>query len=434
MTTLQEPPTTTSPPPPIVPPRAPEVDDPSRDVPRAISTRTVDDRAALVGSGFASLAFVWVVYENILAFSGIVGFVMCWWLVYLAFYAGVSALANPLPVVVDRVAGGIVTTGAAIVGGVLAWVIVYVFIKGFPAYRHLNFFTQNMAGVRQTDPLTKGGIWFAIVGSAEQVAIATVIALPLGIGTAIYLSEVGGSVAKVVRTVVEAMTALPDILAGLFIYTLLIIGLHWSKNGIAVGLALAVTMTPIVARSAEVVLRVVPGGLREASLALGASVWQTIWRVVLPTARSGLATSVILGIARVAGESAPLLIVSGYTTFWNSNPIDSQPQNSLPLFIITNIRSPEKTAITRGYGAAAVLLTLVLILFVAARLAARDRVGSGGRRSRRPAVRTAAPPSAGSAPLAPPAAPPPYVPQPATAPVQTYLYGPDPEPTDQPTD
>ncbi|MDQ1750666.1 MAG: phosphate transport system permease protein, partial [Pseudonocardiales bacterium] len=176
-----------------------------------------------------------------------------------------------------------------------------------------------------------------------------------------------------VRTVVEAMTALPDILAGLFIYTLLIITFQWERTGLTASLALVVTIIPIIARSAEVVFRVVPGGLREASLALGASQWQTVRRVVLPTARSGLATALILGIARIAGETAPLLIVSGASTYFNSNPLQQQ-MNSLPLFIFSAVRSGQDKFIARGYGAAALLLGLVLALFILTRFLARDRV------------------------------------------------------------
>jgi phosphate transport system permease protein len=194
----------------------------------------------------------------------------------------------------------------------------------------------------------------------------------LGIGTAVYLTEVGGSLSRIVRTVVEAMTALPDILAGLFIYSLLIITLHWERTGLTASLALVVTIIPIIARSAEVVLRVVPGGLREASLALGASQWQTVRRVVLPSARSGLVTALILGVARIAGETAPLLIVSGASTYFNDNPFNQQ-MNSLPLFIFFAVRSGQATAIARGYGAAALLLGLVMVLFIAARFTARDK-------------------------------------------------------------
>jgi phosphate transport system permease protein len=133
-------------------------------------------------------------------------------------------------------------------------------------------------------------------------------------------------------------------------------------------------MLPIIARSADVTLRVVPGGLREAGLALGASQFQTVWRVVLPTARSGLATALILGIARAVGETAPVLITSGASTFFNVNPT-TDPMNSLPLFIYTAVRSGENVFITRGFAAAAVLLAIVLVLFIIVRYLARPRVG-----------------------------------------------------------
>ena len=186
------------------------------------------------------------------------------------------------------------------------------------------------------------------------------------------MTEVGGRLSPVVRTVVEAMTALPDILAGLFIYTTLIIALGFSRTGFCAAMALTVMMLPIIARSAEVLLRVVPGGLREAGLALGASHWQTVWRVVLPTARPGLATALILGVARAVGETAPVLITSGASTFLNVNPI-KDPMNSLPLFIFTAVRSGEPPYIARGFGAASVLLALVLVLFVITRLLARQQ-------------------------------------------------------------
>ncbi len=246
------------------------------------------------------------------------------------------------------------------------------FVKGWPALHHLNFFTRDMSGVRPTAPLTQGGVLHAIIGTLITIGIASVIALPLGVGTAVFMTEVGGRLADVVRTTVDAMTAMPDILAGLFIYTILIIGLGWERDGLAVSLAIAVTMIPVIARSAEVVLRVVPGGLREAGLALGSSSWNTVRYVVLPTARQGLASSLILGIARVTGEIAPLLIVSGATTFLNANPT-REPMNSLPLFIFTAVRSGEPNFIARGYGAAALLLALVLFLFVLTRVLTRDR-------------------------------------------------------------
>jgi len=343
-----------------------------RDVQRVIRTRAFDDVAANAGAALASLAVVWLVYDELLGLDGLLGFLVCWFSAYLVFYVAVSRRSHPGVVVTDRVVSAVIHLAAIVAGLALASAIVFVFVKGWPALHHLNFYTQDMSGVRPTSPLTEGGILHAIVGTLVQVAIATVIALPLGVGTAVFMTEVGGRLANFVRTTVEAMTAMPDVLAGLFVYTLLIVGLGWEKNGLAASLAIAVTMAPVIARSAEVVLRIVPGGLREAGLALGSSGWSTVRYVVLPTARMGLASSLILGIARITGEIAPLLIVSGASTYLNLDPTN-EPMNSLPLFVFTAVRSGEPLYIARGYGAAALLLLLVLVLFVLTRLLAHRR-------------------------------------------------------------
>jgi phosphate transport system permease protein len=187
------------------------------------------------------------------------------------------------------------------------------------------------------------------------------------------------------------MTALPSIVAGLFIFTVFIIALGYPRSGLAAALAISVMILPIIARAADVVLRVVPGGLREASLALGASRWRTVWHVVLPTARPGLATAVILGVARGVGETSPVLLTSGAAAFLVKNPTDGV-MNSLPLFIYSNVRSGEPVAIERAFAAATALLFLVLVLFTIARLLARPRRGKAslaGRLRRPPARRPA---------------------------------------------
>src|SRR5262249_55033511 len=155
-------------------------------------------------------------------------------------------------------------------------------------------------------PLTEGGVLHAILGTLIQVGIALAIAMPLGILGGIFLHEVPGPFARFVRTVVDAMTGLPDVVAGLFIYATVILILGVGFSGFAAGTALAVTALPIIMRATDVVLRLVPGGLTEASYALGSGQWRTVRSVVLPTARSGLATAVILGAARAVGETAPV--------------------------------------------------------------------------------------------------------------------------------
>jgi phosphate transport system permease protein len=353
---------------------APDAPELPPDRPRALRARPGEDWWALAGAAISSLCLVWLLYNQILPFSGKIGFVICWYVAFVGIYTGVTAMGQPRPIVVDRFATAVVHGGAATVALALLSTLLYVFIKGFPAYRHLSFITQDSSGVGPTTPLEQGGISQAIVGSLIEIGIAVAVALPFGLAAAVYMTQVGSRGARAVRTVVEAMTALPDLVAGLFIYTVLVVGLGVGRTGIAAALAISITMLPIIARSGDVVLRNVPDGLREASFALGSPQWRTVSRVVLPTARAGLATALILGVARGIGETAPVLITSGNSNFMNTNPF-RDPMNSLPLYAFFAVRSGQPNLITRGYGAACVLLMMVLILFVFVRLLARRRGG-----------------------------------------------------------
>lgn len=339
---------------------------------RRTRPRTNEDDLTLVGAVAASLATVWVLYEQVLPFSGALGFAVCWFFGFVAFYAALTAIHRPMAVVVDRVVTTFVIAAPSLVALALASTVISTVVRGFPALRHWNFFTDDMAGVRPGAEFTAGGAAHAMVGTLIEVGIAVGIAMPLGVITAIYMSEIGGKGARLVRTIVEAMTALPSIVAGLFIYTVLIVHFHFPTSGFAAALALAVMGLPIMARASDVVLRVVPGGLREASYALGAGKLQTVWRVVLPTARPGLATALILGIARMVGETSPLILTSGASTFMNTNPV-KDPMNSLPLYIFSAVSSGDPRAETRGFAGATVLLLIVLALFLLARFVARGK-------------------------------------------------------------
>jgi phosphate transport system permease protein len=364
--------TVASPSPPNTQPATSAVAGPPPDVPRVVSATTTDYWFTLAGSLAGSFAFTWLLF-HILPFSGDVGFIICWYLAYLAMFACVTSVKHSRPIVVDRLWTAIVTGAAVLIGFALISTVWYTAQQGWSALHHFNLVAQSASSGSLNGPLSQGGILNAIVGSLIELGIATAIALPLGITTAVFMVEVGGRFARVVRTVVEAMTALPDILAGLFIYTTLIVGLGVQKSGFAAAMALTVMMLPIIARSADVALRVVPGGLREASLALGAPQWRTVWRVVLPTVRSGLATAVILGMARAVGETAPVFITSGFSTFMNVNPLNNT-MNSLPLYIFTAVRSGEPKFIERGFAAGIVLLVIVFVLFAAARFLSRAKV------------------------------------------------------------
>ncbi|GGO73217.1 phosphate ABC transporter permease PstA [Nocardioides deserti] len=348
-------------------------DDAAPAVPRASLGRlSPDERFARIGPWVAALGLAWLITQRLLPLGGLPWFLVVWFGLGLALTATTAAMTGGSTEVRDRVAEAVVAAGAVVVAMVLVTTVYDVVSQGWRPLTHLNFFVDDMSGVGPKDPFTSGGVAHAVAGSLIQLGIALVITLPLGIGTAVFMTEVGGRFARLVRTVVEAMTALPSIVAGLFIYTVLIRALGYPRSGLAAALAIAVMMLPIIARAADVVLRVVPSGLREASLALGASRWRTVWCVVLPTARPGLATAVILGVARGIGETSPVLLTSGAAAFMVTDPTEGA-MNSLPLYIFSLVRSGEPTAITRAYGAATVLLALVLVLFVVARLLARPR-------------------------------------------------------------
>ncbi|GAA3661555.1 phosphate ABC transporter permease PstA [Nocardioides ginsengisoli] len=348
-------------------------DDAPRPAPRrAVGRPNADELFARVGAWIAALGLTWLITQRFLPLSGLTWFLIVGLVAGIAMTALLSSISATFVEVRDRIAGIVVTAGALLVVAALISAVVFVFLRGWRPLTHLNFITDDMSGVEPKAPFTKGGVLHAIIGSGIQLGIGLAVALPLGVGTAVFMTEVGGRFARVVRTVVEAMTALPSIVAGLFIYTTVILTLGVPRSGLAAGLALGVMMLPIIARAADVVLRVVPGNLREASLALGASRWRTTWNVVLPTARPGLATAVILGVARGVGETSPVLLTSGAAGFVQANPFDGA-MNSLPLFIYTQVRSGEPASIGRAFGAAVVLMTLVLALFVLARLVARPR-------------------------------------------------------------
>ncbi|TMR06745.1 phosphate ABC transporter permease PstA [Actinomadura soli] len=347
-------------------------------------TRRWSDVAEFLGAALASGALVWLVFERLLPYDvHVVGFGLCWYALFLLTYSLVVRDGHGRVVAADRIMAVLVGTGALAAFAPIVAVIGYVAYRGAKVVRP-TFFTENLEVTGPLSAATEGGAVHSIIGTLEQLAIATVISVPLGVLTAVYLSEVRGRLTRPTRLVTDAMTALPSIVAGLFIYSLLILQFGWGFSGFAGSLALAVLMLPTVTIAAEQVLRVVPGGLREASLALGAPHWRTVLSVVLPTARAGLSTAVILGMARVVGETAPMLLTAFGTTTTNGNPLNGI-QDDLPLFVYTQIRSSQNTQVQRAWAGALVLLALVLALFVLARLLGGSRPGGRRRASRRPA-------------------------------------------------
>jgi phosphate transport system permease protein len=269
----------------------------------------------------------------------------------------------------DRLMRGLLSAATVVALIPLVLVIYYLMKKGLGSWSG-SFFTTDPTGNFLGDP---GGIKSAILGTVEMVALAAAIAIPVGIGVALYLVEYGGQsrFASAVRYFVDVMTGVPSIVFGLFIYiTLVLTG--WLGSGFAAwkgSVALSLLMLPVVTRSAEVVLLLVPDSLREAALALGAPRWRVVFRVVLPTALPGLVTGSLLAIARGAGETAPLLFTATLANVTSFNLNDRM--NSLPAQIFNDIGQAQDRLVNRAWGAALTLVLMILVLNVIARLAAR---------------------------------------------------------------
>lgn len=292
----------------------------------------------------------------------------------------------------NNVATGLVWLAFGIAMVPLVWLLYTVISKGYSVLGAADWWTSDQAGISKS--VEGGGVSAAIVGTAEQVALCTVISVPIGILVGIYLVEYGGKgwFARITTFMVDILTGIPSIVAALFIYALFVTTLGGFRAGWLVSLALVILMVPVLVRTTEEMLKLVPNELREASYALGIPKWKTIARVVIPTAFTGLITGVVLGIARVAGETAPLLILVGYAGTTNSNLFDGF-QSSLPGFINSQFldynTSSGSTAYSldengnrvagavsnfapdRMWGAALTLIIIVLALNLIARLIGR---------------------------------------------------------------
>ncbi|MFI0983436.1 phosphate ABC transporter permease PstA [Streptomyces sp. NPDC021093] len=254
----------------------------------------------------------------------------------------------------------------------LLWVTVSRGIKALDGY----FLTHSMAGVPGFE--AGGGVYHALIGTVEQVGIATLVAAPIGLLTAVYLVEYGkGALAKAVTFFVDVMTGIPSIVAGLFLLSIMLM-FELQPSGFMGALALAILMVPVVVRSTEEMLKLVPNELREASLALGVPKWRTILKVVLPTAVGGITTGVMLAIARIAGETAPIMLLVFGSQLINSNPFDGA-QSSLPFYIWEQYRVGSEASYDRAWAAALVLIAFVMILNLVARGIARWKAPKTGR-------------------------------------------------------
>jgi phosphate transport system permease protein len=246
-----------------------------------------------------------------------------------------------------------------------------VFAKGIAAFSS-NLLFQDAAAVEPGSELTNGGILHAILGTTIIVIFASIISIPLGILAALYVTEVRGKLTPYVRFFVQAMSGVPSIVAGLFVYAALIVTGILSFSGLSGAIALSILMLPTVARTAEEVLLLVPDDLRSAALALGATQRKVVRMVVLPSAGAGLVTASILGVARITGETAPLLLTAFGSTAINTNPF-TEPMSALPIYIFTQMLLGTENDVARAWFACMILMIMVGLLFGTARLAVSRR-------------------------------------------------------------
>jgi len=310
--------------------------------------------------------------------GGVAGFVIFSGVGYLVVQTVLSVAVEGRRRAVDRLTTAAMYVGIAIAVLPLVLIVWHTVRQGVRVL-DLTFLTHSMFRVNPENP--GGGVYHAIMGTLIQSALAAALSVPLGLLTAIYLTEYGRGrrFARCVALAVDVIAGLPSIVAGLFVFTAWILLLGFGKSGFAGAIALAIVMLPIVIRATEQMLRLVPDDLREASLALGIRQWRTVVSVVLPTALGGIVTGVMLGVARVAGETAPLLLLVGINQRIQLNPFGGQggqrPQESLPTLIYEQFGiaagNSDSAPFQRAWGAALVLIIIIGLLNLLARLVAR---------------------------------------------------------------
>lgn len=251
----------------------------------------------------------------------------------------------------------------------LVWLLVTVLARGYRALGGIDWWSHSLKGVLPEQ--FAGGVYHAIYGTLVQGLVCAAIAVPIGVLTAVYLVEYGGGrLARLTTFAVDILSGVPSIVAALFVFAVWISTFGFSQSAFAVSLALVLLMLPVVVRSSEEMLRLVPDELREAAYALGVPKWKTIVRIVLPTALSGMVTGVMLALARVMGETAPVLVLVGYSRSINYNVFDGN-MASLPLLIYTELTNPEAAGVQRVWGAALTLIMVIMFFNLLATIVSR---------------------------------------------------------------
>lgn len=290
---------------------------------------------------------------------------LVFFLAYMLFTSSIKGFQLGSAAAKDAVVNSLVAFGAIVTVIPIASILFTVIQKGLPGIS-LNLFVSDMSMATPTDPLSNGGLLHAITGTLALVTLALIMSVPIGILTALYLTEIKGRFTSPIRFLVQAMSGVPSIVAGLFILSAILYPITKSFSGFMGALALTILMIPTIARTSEEVLNLIPNDLREAGVALGGTQWRTVAMIVLPAAKSGLITAVILGVARIAGETAPLLLLTGGGDKVNPNAFNG-PLGSLPYYIWKSFNAGSPEALTRAWAGLLVLVGLVLILFTTAR-------------------------------------------------------------------
>lgn len=333
---------------------------------------TYKDRAKTAVIFVASMAISYAVVAAT-PLKGKLAYAAIFFATYIVIDFVINFVKAGRPAAVDAVFRAFVTMMVAMAITPIISILVTVWIRGHHGL-HWTLFTKDMHSNAYTDAVPQGGLLHAIIGTFLLVLFAMIISVPIGILTAIYLTEIRGKFTRPISFLVQAMSGVPSIVAGLFIYAAILLPLTKKLNGFEGSLALAILMIPTVARTSEEVLKLIPSDLREAGVALGGTQWRSVAMVVVPAARSGLITAMILGVARVAGETAPLLLLTGGSGTKNFNMFNNS-MGSLPSYIWQCFGAGTPESITRAWAGILVLLVIVVVLFTAARTLGNRKVG-----------------------------------------------------------
>ena len=325
----------------------------------------------------ASLILLSAVASGVLVkttgFNGKLGFVALFFFLATASMFFYKFRISGKAAAIDSIASSVMLTAALAVFLPVASILTSTLVKGVPGL-HKTLFTQTMFSASYLDPIANGGLLHAIVGTLFLILLTVIISVPTGILTALYLTEIKGPGTRFIQFTVQAMSGVPSVVAGLFIFASIILLTPIKASGIAGAFALSILMVPTVTRTAQEVLLLIPNDLREAGLAMGATQWKTVSTIVLPAARNGLLTATILGIARIAGETAPLIFTIGGSDKLNLNPFKDY-QGALPFYVWKGLLLGTPESIQRAWTGILVLLILVLSLFTLARVFGSRKVG-----------------------------------------------------------